>query len=91
LALKLVSVQTSQLCMENGISALRSVLLLKATMTKMTQTRQIRSQAKGFAKAQRSAIEDEGLQRWLFPEWKVYIFPTGQVRWSKLSQKPGST
>ena len=48
MALKLVSVQTSQLCMENGISALRSVLLLKATMTKMTQTRRIRSQAKGF-------------------------------------------
>jgi hypothetical protein len=40
-----------------------------------------------LSKAQRAAIEDEGLQQWLFPEWKVYILPTGQVRWSQAVSK----
>ena len=40
-----------------------------------------------LSKAQRAAIEDEGLQQWLFPEWKVYILPTGQIRWSQAVSK----
>jgi hypothetical protein len=39
------------------------------------------------SKARRDAIEDEAYQRWLFPEWKVYILPSGQVRWSHAVSK----
>jgi integrase len=33
------------------------------------------------------AIAEEALQQWLFPEWKVYILPSGQVRWSQAVSK----
>jgi integrase len=40
-----------------------------------------------LSKTRRDAIEDEAYQRWLFPEWKVYILPSGQVRWSQAVSK----
>jgi integrase len=40
-----------------------------------------------LSKAQCEAIEEEALQRWLFPEWKIYILTTGQIRWSHAVSK----
>jgi integrase len=40
-----------------------------------------------LSNAQRDAIEEEAQQQWLFPDWKVYILPTGQVRWSQAFSK----
>jgi hypothetical protein len=38
-----------------------------------------------------TVLEDEGLQPWLFPEWKVYILPLDTSDGPKLSRKLGST
>jgi integrase len=40
-----------------------------------------------LSKSQCEAIEEAGLQQWLFPEWKVYILPSGQIRWSHAVSK----
>jgi integrase len=42
---------------------------------------------KNHSKAQRSVVEDEAQQQWLFPEWRVYVLPSGQVRWSQAVSK----
>jgi integrase len=42
---------------------------------------------KNLSKIQRNAIEDEAQQQWLFPEWRVYVLPSGQVRWSQAVSK----
>ena len=40
-----------------------------------------------LSNSQRDAIDQEAQQQWLFPDWKVYILPTGQVRWSQAVSK----
>jgi integrase len=40
-----------------------------------------------LSNAQRDAIQEEAQQNWLFPDWKAYILPTGQVRWSQAVSK----
>lgn len=33
------------------------------------------------------AIADEAQQQWVFPDWKVYVLPTGEIRWSQAVSK----
>jgi integrase len=33
------------------------------------------------------AIVEEAQQQWLFPDWKVYVLPTGEIRWSQAVSK----
>jgi integrase len=37
--------------------------------------------------AQREKFREDAQQCWLFPEWKVYILPSGQIRWSHAVSK----
>ncbi|WP_304737383.1 hypothetical protein [Bradyrhizobium sp.] len=32
-------------------------------------------------------LADEASQQWLFPDWKVYVLPTGEIRWSQAASK----
>ena len=32
-------------------------------------------------------LTDEAKQQWLFPDWKVYVLPTGEIRWSQAASK----
>ncbi|MEH2562231.1 integrase [Bradyrhizobium sp. AZCC 2289] len=32
-------------------------------------------------------LTDEARQQWLFPDWKVYVLPTGEIRWSQAASK----
>jgi integrase len=32
-------------------------------------------------------INEEAQQQWLFPDWKVYILPSGEIRWSQAVSK----
>jgi hypothetical protein len=48
------------------------------------------SEAGGRGKLTASEIirlTDEAKQQWLFPDWKVYVLPTGEIRWSQAASK----
>ena len=32
-------------------------------------------------------LTDEARRQWLFPDWKVYVLPTGEIRWSQAASK----
>jgi integrase len=32
-------------------------------------------------------LTDEAKHQWLFPDWKVYVLPTGEIRWSQAASK----
>jgi integrase len=47
-------------------------------------------EAGGKEKLSTAAVEtfaEEAQQQWLFPDWKVYILPTGEIRWSQAVSK----
>jgi hypothetical protein len=47
-------------------------------------------EAGGRDKLSQAAIDrmnEEAQQQWLFPDWKVYILPTGEIRWSQAVSK----
>jgi len=37
--------------------------------------------------AQIVKLTDEAKRRWLFPDWKVYVLPSGEIRWSQAASK----
>jgi integrase len=37
--------------------------------------------------AEIAKLTDEARQQWLFPDWKVYVLPTGEIRWSQAASK----
>jgi integrase len=37
--------------------------------------------------AEISKLTVEARQQWLFPDWKVYVLPTGEIRWSQAASK----
>ncbi len=65
-----------------GILARRDAIVADYTEQKFSEAGK-----NSLSKTRRDAIEDEAYQRWLFPEWKVYILPSGQVRWSQAVSK----
>jgi integrase len=34
-----------------------------------------------------AGITEEAQRQWLFPDWKVYVMPTGEIRWSQAVSK----
>lgn len=40
-----------------------------------------------LSNARRIAIEEDAQQQWLFPEWRIYVLPSGQIRWSHAVSK----
>jgi integrase len=66
-----------------GIIARRDAIVADYITRKLSEV----GDEKNLSKTQRNAIEDEAQQQWLFPEWKVYILPSGQVRWSQAVSK----
>jgi integrase len=40
-----------------------------------------------LAAAEIARLTDEARQQWLFPDWKVYVLPTGEIRWSQAASK----
>ena len=37
--------------------------------------------------AEIAKLTEEARQQWLFPDWKVYVLPTGEIRWSQAASK----
>jgi hypothetical protein len=40
-----------------------------------------------LSQAAAERIAEEAQQQWLFPDWKVYVLPTGEIRWSQAVSK----
>jgi integrase len=40
-----------------------------------------------LATAEIERLTDEARHQWLFPDWKVYVLPTGEIRWSQAASK----
>jgi integrase len=40
-----------------------------------------------LSQATAERIAEEAQQQWLFPDWKVYVLPTGEIRWSQAVSK----
>jgi integrase len=66
-----------------GITARRDAIVADYITRKFSEL----GGASKLSKTQRDAVEDEAQQQWLFPEWRVYILPSGQVRWSQAVSK----
>lgn len=66
-----------------GIMERRDAIVTAYVARKFTEV----GGADRLSTARRKAIEEEAQQQWLFPDWRIYVLPSGQIRWSHAVSK----